>query len=395
MQTRPLSAYVAIGPRLINFTVEVEAEQLVRRCDLLMPSRVQYLWPHPSLPILYVGCADRTEGADGQPFYLCALVRDAAGDLSFLEEPRVLPSRPIHLTVDRAARHVLVAYSAAPGLSVYELREDGTVGAEVPRAASFDFGVNPHQVRVTPGGDRAILAARGKNGFGRPTYVEGALKVLRFDRGQVETLYSITPEHLAEAYGFNPRHLDFHPSLPWVFVSLEGQSKLCVFRMEGAELQPQVLFTRDLLAEPHTVRPRQVAGTVHVHPNGMVVYVANRNDGYLNGPSWLTPDPVPVFPGGENSIAVFAIDQATGEPTLIQHMDSQGLHPRTFSLDPSGRILIAANFAPTIQRNGDALTEVPANLAVFRVGEDGKLTFVRRFDVEVGREMMLWAGLVP
>lgn len=32
----------------------------------------------------------------------------------------------------------------------------------------------------------------------------------------------------------------------------------------------------------------------------------------------------PVFVGGENNIAVFAINQDTGEPTLIQNIDTRG-----------------------------------------------------------------------
>ena len=50
-----------------------------------------------------------------------------------------------------------------------------------------------------------------------------------------------------------------------------------------------------------------------------------------------------VFAGGENSIAVFSINQSTGEPTLIQNIDGRGTTLRTFALDPSGRMLVAAS----------------------------------------------------
>jgi hypothetical protein len=32
-----------------------------------------------------------------------------------------------------------------------------------------------------------------------------------------------------------------------------------------------------------------------------------------------------------------------------------------------------------------------AGLSVFRVGEDGKLSFVRKYDVDVGDKTMFWA----
>jgi len=47
-----------------------------------------------------------------------------------------------------------------------------------------------------------------------------------------------------------------------------------------------------------------------------------------------------VLGDGENSIAVYSIHQETGEPTLIQNANTHGVHPRTFTIDPSGRILV-------------------------------------------------------
>jgi hypothetical protein len=31
---------------------------------------------------------------------------------------------------------------------------------------------------------------------------------------------------------------------------------------------------------------------------------------------------------------------------------------------------------------------------VFRIGDDGKLDFVRKYDVEVGNQQMFWMGMV-
>jgi hypothetical protein len=45
--------------------------------------------------------------------------------------------------------------------------------------------------------------------------------------------------------------------------------------------------------------------------------------------------------------------------------------------------------------DGGSTTLVPANLAVFRVGNDGTLTFVQRYDVAVGRKPLWWMGVVP
>jgi len=46
-------------------------------------------------------------------------------------------------------------------------------------------------------------------------------------------------------------------------------------------------------------------------------------------------------------------------------------------------------------RDGDAVKTIPAGLSVFQMGDDGKLTFVRKYDIDVGDKTMFWMGMVP
>ena len=153
-------------------------------------------------------------------------------------------------------------------------------------------------------------------------------------------------------YNFQVRHMDFHPTRPWVFVTLERQDKLEVYAMaKDGTLGKAPLFSKDTLVEPGNVRPGQALGTIHMHPSGKFVYVANRASGTTEF------EGKPVFVGGENSIAVFAINQETGEPTLIQNVDTRGIHTRTFALDPSGRLLVAANMMQLAVRDEGGVSD--------------------------------------
>lgn len=147
-------------------------------------------------------------------------------------------------------------------------------------------------------------------------------------------------------------------------------------------------FRTGTLAEPGNIRGRQVAGTVHVHPNGRFVYVANRAS------STVEAGGRQVFAGGENSLAVFAIDLATGEPRPIQHIDTHGIHCRTFHIDPGGRLLVAAHIMALPVKDGSEIRTVPACLSLFRIGADGKLDFARKYDIDVGGRQMFWMGMV-
>jgi hypothetical protein len=132
-----------------------------------------------------------------------------------------------------------------------------------------------------------------------------------------------------------------------------------------------------------------MCSAVHVHPNGRFVYVANRADGTVDIKGQR------VFNGGENTIAVFAINPTTGEPTLIQHVETHSYHVRTFSFDPGGQLMIAASTRSMLVRDGAGVGNVPATMSVYRVGDDGKLAFVRKYDVETpGRKTLFWMGMV-
>ena len=90
-----------------------------------------------------------------------------------------------------------------------------------------------------------------------------------------------------------------------------------------------------------------------------------------------------------------AIDQSNGELTAIQHIETQKIHPRTFHIHPSGRLLVAQHNLPVNVRDGGEVRTVAAGLSVFRIGDDGKLTFARTYDIDVGDKTMFWMGVVP
>ena len=86
---------------------------------------------------------------------------------------------------------------------------------------------------------------------------------------------------------------------------------------------------------------------------------------------------------------VWAIDQQTGEPTLIQRADAHGFELRTFTMDPSSKVLIAASTTPMAMPDGST---VSAGLSVYRVGADGKLDFARKYDVDTSAGVQFWCG---
>jgi 6-phosphogluconolactonase len=377
--------YASVGADLIHFTIDVPAGTLTRRGTVSVPANVQYVWPHASRRFLYAASSNSASGM-GQPgtdHHVSAFRIDpASGALSPHGAPIPLPHRPIHMATDIPSEHVLVAFNNPPGVRVYRINTDATLGAEVSQPANIDPGIFPHQVLAMPDNQHVILIARGNDATNGKPEDPGALKVFRFDSGVLRDEVSIEPNG---GYGFGPRHLDFHPAEPWIYVSLERQNELAMFTHDDGRLAPSPAFRENALMEPDNIRGHQLVGTVHVHPNGRFVYVANRAS------STVDKDGKAVFAGGENTIAAFAIDQITGEPRPIQHVDTNGIHCRTFHIDPTGRLMVCAHIMGISLADG---TQVPTRLTLFRIEDDGKLSFVRSYDIETGGRLMWWMGMV-
>jgi 6-phosphogluconolactonase len=378
--------YASIGPALTLY--DLDGDALVKRGTVALPANIQYAWPHPSRKYFYVVSSNGGPGAAGDKHFASALRIDpASGALTPHGEPQMLPSRPIHTSVDQAGQYLLIAYNDPSSLTVHRLNEDGTIGEQIKQPGPLDTGIYAHQIRAVPSNQTVILITRGNNPERGKPEDPGGIKTFSFKDGILTGLASIAPG--GNGLGFGPRHLDFHPTQPWVFVSIERQNQLQVYKLDPASgLSREPLFVKSTLSDPKTTS-QQGAGPIHVHPNGRFVYQTNRSAALteLDGQKVLAP--------GENSVAVFAIDQSTGEPTLIQNIDGRGVQLRTFGIDPGGRMLVAASIMPVPVREGFSIGTLTAGLMVYRVGSDGRLDFVRKYDVEATREsQQFWSGMV-
>ena len=386
--SRPVAMYTMYashGPELATYTLRSTDAALTKTSSVTLPFAVQYLWPHPSQKFVYVGWSN---GMQGDRHGVTAYSIDAStGALTPHGSAIEIRHRPVHLTVDPSGTHVLVAYNNPSSLSVHRLNADGTLGSEVKQPAPIDGGIYAHQIRVHPSNKMVVMVTRGNGPAPNRAEDPGALKIYSYKDGLLANRQSIAPNG---GIGFQPRHVDFHPTQPWMYLNVERQNQLQVYKtVNGESVEEKALFTKDTLDHQAASKPQQMTGAIHVHPNGRFVYISNRASGTT------TVDGKAIWEGGENTIGVYAIDQKTGEPTRIQNIDSGGMHARTFTLDEKGQLLVAANMSAVTKREGTLETRVPASLAVFRIGGDGKLTLIRTHEVESGQGRgMMWVGML-
>jgi 6-phosphogluconolactonase len=213
-----------------------------------------------------------------------------------------------------------------------------------------------------------------------------AIHVFAYDSGTIgEPLQSASPN---DGILFSPRHVDFHPMLPLAYVSLERQSELAVFGYGPHGFDPEPLYRVTTLLGGRS-KGLQYAGTVRMHPSGRFVFITNRTLGSYE------EDGKKILTKGGDDIAVFEIDQASGEPTMIQRIDAEGIMPRTMNTDPAGELLVVANQFTAEAYDGDVLRYVPQSLMIYRMAEGGQLTRAWRHELDRSQKPMIWMDVFP
>ncbi len=358
-----LGLYASVGSTIHHYEADVAGLTLSYRGNVEAPARVQYAWPNGDASLLYVAASSGGPGRDGTVHTLSAYAIDPdSGVLSPHGRATALPERPIHVSLSNDGRFALVAFNASAMIEAYRIEADGSVGAMVaqPHIAA---GAYAHQVRQA--GDGTVFSV----GLGTAE-APGSLSTFAYADGHLARSAYVL---LARPLG--PRHLDFDTARGLIYVSVEHGNMLHAYGFVAGRLASAPRHRNTTLAAPGNLRQGQHAGTLHMHPRGHVLYVANRaNHVGEQG-----------FSGGENGIAVFSL--GSGGPLPIQHVDSDGIEPRTFSLDPSGRMMVVANQM--------SVGEIPASLAVFAVAPDGKLRHVRSYPIsDDGGRPLFWSAMV-
>ncbi len=275
----------------------------------------------------------RTDAPGGVSAYA---VDTATGALTWLN---TLPSggpAPCHLTLDAKGRHAFVANYWGGNVSVFPIAGDGRLGAAsalvqhpMPKnAVDADAGPHAHSVDLDASNRHLIVADLGLD----------TLFSYDFDAAKGALTSAAT---LSLKAGAGPRHFTFHPDGRHAYVISELDSTLTALDFDAASGAFKATQTVSTL--PAGFTGKSYTAEVAVSADGRFLYGSNR---------------------GHDSLAIFAIDAATGKLTLVGHQPTQGKHPRHFAIDPTGTYLLVAN-------------RDSGNVVVFRIAKaTGRLTQV-------------------
>lgn len=127
------------------------------------------------------------------------------------------------------------------------------------------------------------------------------------------------PDFVSAKPESGPRHVAFHPFLPFVYTANELDSTVAAYYFDSKK--GELTFLQTLTTLPENVIGNTCAG-VAVSPSGKFVYVSNR---------------------GHESVAVFSVNQDSGHLSPVDWEPTLGSTPRFITLDPQGQFLFVAN----------------------------------------------------
>lgn len=381
--------YSAIDNQITHFHLNLINGQLTKKLTVQVSEKVQYAWFHPTLKLLYISTSNGGPRVLSDSNYLSVFKIHADGSIEAIGLKNDLPNRAVHLSINQVGNYVINAHNfPSSSVSIHSLDSNGNIKGSIIQNSNIDLGIYPHQVMCFPLTTSILIVDRGFNPQNGQNERPGALRTFAFNDGQLISKQVIAPN---EGFGFGPRHIDFHPSNSWIYVSDERFNRLYMFKynLDTIELTPS--YDLSSLANPNCIQPRQLGGPIHVHPNGRFVYMINRADATKE---FISKQ---VFIGGENNIAVFNIDSMTGKPTLIDHVPTNAFHVRTFSLDPTGNYLICGSIKKiNVLTDNNIVEETPACLSVFKISENGTPKFIESYDVDTSdKKLQYWIGFSP
>ncbi len=240
------------------------------------------------------------------------------GSLTQLNRAETGGRNGVHLAIDAAGRHAVVANYGSGSVSVLPIREDGQLqdaiqviplpGQPGPHRVE-QASSHPHHVVFDPSGKYVVVPDKGLD----------RIFVFAFDASTGKLTPTAQGAAVARS-GSGPRHAVFHPTLPVLWVVNEIASTVATFYWEAERGHLRV--AQILPAVPADYTGENTSAEIVVSGDGRFVYCSNR---------------------GHDSVAVFAADAATGLLRPVEWVSTEGRTPRFIAFDPSRQFLYAAN----------------------------------------------------
>lgn len=255
-------------------------------------------------------------GAEGQKCGAASAytINLETGELTLLNKEITLPATTCHIQLDNTNQVIMVTSYHGGMVGLSPILADGQLGTTSDIQQHHGASLLPVQDRPRA---HSVFIDRANRYVGACDLGLDKIILYKLDLAEKRLLphgeVSITP-------GSGPRHFAFHPSYKYGYVINELGSTVTAFSYD--EEQGTLTEIQTITTLPSSYDGENACADIHVSPDGRYVYGSNR---------------------GHDSIVVYAIDELTGQLSVVEHAPTLGKHPRNFGLSPEGRFVLVAN----------------------------------------------------
>lgn len=253
-------------------------------------------------------------GGEGSSVHAFSIEPDLS--LKKLNSQPTLGKSACHIATDKDQTMAFVANYSSGVATVYSIMEDGSLSEPVQH---FEYegsgphpnqdGSHPHQTAISPDDQFAYISDLGMD----------MIHMYRIDKKE-KKLIPLEPAAVRLPPGSGPRHLTFHPQLPYAYVINELGNTVQGFRYDKAsgQLTPINLYS----TLPEDYEKVSYCADIHFSPDGRFLYGSNR---------------------GHNSLVIFEMNPEDGDLELKGFQSVHGDWPRNFYISRDGKFLYVGN----------------------------------------------------
>lgn len=285
-----------------------------------------YLAVHPSHRFLYATIEDPQSlgpARDHASYVSAFAINPHSGQLTLLNTVPAGGTSTCYISLDRSGKYALLANFGSGSISVFRIRDDGSLGEltafmqHTGKGADFrQTGPHPHSINVSVDNRFAVVADLGLD----------RLLVYHFDAAN-GSLSPDDPPFVKVEPGSEPRHFTFDADGKFGYLISERSGVVTSYAWDASHGALTEIQSSATL--PKNFQGLNDSAEIAIHPNGKFLYESNRRK---VGPDW-----------GGDTIGVFAIDSKHGTLSPIEQAPPGGIMPRSFGIDPTGSYLFAAN----------------------------------------------------
>lgn len=237
----------------------------------------------------------------------------ATGKLTLVNKVAGGGNNPVHISIDKENKNVLVSYYSSGSVTVLPINNDGSLGG-VSQTIQYT-GSGPHRNQKGPHVHMTKFTEDGKTVFVADLGTDRLL-IYNYDNTKAQPLTPADPaiELMSPADG--PRHMEFSPDNKFLYVIQELSAHVRVYKYDKGKLA----FVQAINMMPEGY-DKNGAADLHVSPDGNFLYASVRGDA--------------------DKVVLYAVNKQNGKLTYMERYDVSKA-PRGFTIDPAGNFLISA-----------------------------------------------------